>query len=72
MTQTTGNGRAEMLACERVFKQAIWLWGQMFPEVIEGEQHELDDGPNTLGNRDNGAINRNSSAERPVEVDDSL
>ncbi|KAF2023619.1 hypothetical protein EK21DRAFT_13772, partial [Setomelanomma holmii] len=33
MAQTTGNGRVEMTACERVFKQAIWLWGQIFPEV---------------------------------------
>ncbi|KAF2633114.1 hypothetical protein BU25DRAFT_406368 [Macroventuria anomochaeta] len=71
MVQTTGNGRAEMSACERVFKQAIWLWGQIFPEVIGMEQlDDLNNGQNHRDNGDNGAINRNGSADKPVEVDD--
>ncbi|EMC99553.1 hypothetical protein BAUCODRAFT_340725 [Baudoinia panamericana UAMH 10762] len=31
--QTSGNGRMEMLNCERVFKQAVWLWGHIWPDV---------------------------------------
>ena len=59
-----------MSACERVFKQAIWLWGQMFPEIIRmSEQDNLNDEQNTQNNGDNGAINRNGLAEKPVEVD---
>lgn len=44
MVQTTRNGRAEMIACERVFKQAIRLWDQIFSDVIEmNEYDELGD-----------------------------
>ncbi|KAF2023624.1 hypothetical protein EK21DRAFT_80446, partial [Setomelanomma holmii] len=69
MVQTTGNGRAEMSACERVFKQAIWLWGQIFPDVAGmGEQDESDDGQNTRDHGRNGAIDQNSFANSPVGV----
>lgn len=71
MVQPPGNGWDEMSACERVFKQAVWLWGQMFPEVMGmEEQDELDDGQNTPERRDNGAIVGNGPADEPVEVDD--
>ncbi|PKX93471.1 uncharacterized protein P174DRAFT_461886 [Aspergillus novofumigatus IBT 16806] len=44
MVQPPGNGWDDMSACERIFKQAVWLWGQMFSEVMGmEEQEELDD-----------------------------
>nr|QCC62994.1 heme oxygenase-like protein [Phoma sp.] len=71
MAQTTGNGRTELTACERVFKQAIWLWGQIFPEVISMEQLEnLNNGQNNRDTEVNGAMNRNGAAEKPVGVED--
>ncbi|KAL4815808.1 hypothetical protein BDW67DRAFT_191425 [Aspergillus spinulosporus] len=48
MVQPPGNGWDKMSACERVFKQAVWLWGQMFPEVTGMEkQNGLDDRQST-------------------------
>ncbi|KAJ5654826.1 hypothetical protein N7490_001829 [Penicillium lividum] len=51
MAQPPAHGRDEMSPCERVFNQAVWLWGQIFPEVgeIEGpeQQVELDTGQDT-------------------------
>ncbi|KAL4995751.1 hypothetical protein BDV10DRAFT_187789 [Aspergillus recurvatus] len=71
MVQPPGNGWDEMSACERVFKQAVWLWGQMFPEVMGmEEQHELEDGQDTRERRDNGAVVGNGPVDVPVEVDD--
>ncbi|KAF2022974.1 heme oxygenase-like protein [Setomelanomma holmii] len=70
MAQTTGNGRAEMLACERVFEQSIWLWGQMFPDVIGmGELDGLDDRQNNRNNGANNAADGDSSADQAVEGD---
>lgn len=49
-SQTSGNGRSEMQACERVFKQAVWLWVQIWPEVDGmGEEEENDGGAATVG-----------------------
>jgi len=31
--QNTGNGASELGNCEANFRQAVWLWKQMFPEV---------------------------------------
>ncbi|KAI6876646.1 hypothetical protein KC338_g259 [Hortaea werneckii] len=70
---TTGNGRTEMQACERVFRQAIWLWGQIWPEVDgmgEGEEeHEGEvSGDKSTEEHDevvNGGVN-----DRPIEIDD--
>lgn len=71
MTQPPGNGWDDMSACERVFKQAVWLWGQMFPEVIgKEEQGELDDGQNARESRNNRPIVRNGTADVPTEVED--
>ncbi|KAK5134033.1 hypothetical protein LTR08_007038 [Meristemomyces frigidus] len=62
-SQTTGNGKTEMLACERVFRQAVWLWSQIWPEVDGmGDEDELATG----GEGDtNGPAN-----EKPIEIDD--
>lgn len=40
--QTSGNGAQEMMACERSFRQSVWLWGQIWPDVSgTGEEDEL-------------------------------
>nr|POF07688.1 hypothetical protein CFP56_70590 [Quercus suber] len=42
--QTSGNGAQEMMACERAFKQAVWLWNQIWPEVTGmGEVEAIGD-----------------------------
>jgi hypothetical protein len=70
MAQATGNGRTEMLACERVFKQAVWLWGQIFPDVIVmGRQDDLDDEQDTRDDGNNSAMDGSGSADEPVGVD---
>lgn len=69
--QTSKNGGAELLACERVFKQAIWLWGQMFPEVmVLGEQDDFHDIQNIQEDEEHGAVNGTGSADDSVEADD--
>ncbi|KAJ9484381.1 hypothetical protein VN97_g8992 [Penicillium thymicola] len=70
MVQPPGNGWDEMSACERVFKQAVWLWGQMFPEVMGmEEQDELDGEQDIRECTDNGAIVGNGPVDVPVEID---
>jgi hypothetical protein len=60
-----------MLACERVFKQAVWLWGQIFPRVTgNGEGSGTEDPWKPRESRDNGTINRSGAASRPAEDDD--
>ncbi|TKA75085.1 hypothetical protein B0A55_05597 [Friedmanniomyces simplex] len=57
--QTTGNGKTEMTACERRFRQAIAMWGQIWPEVDGmGEEEEPAD------------ANANGAGEKPIEIDD--
>ncbi|TKA37144.1 hypothetical protein B0A54_12005 [Friedmanniomyces endolithicus] len=57
--QTTGNGKTEMTACERRFKQAIAMWGQIWPEVDGmGEEEERAE------------AGANGSGEKPIEIDD--
>ncbi|KAK5701204.1 hypothetical protein LTR17_022780 [Elasticomyces elasticus] len=58
--QTTGNGKTEMTACERRFRQAIAMWGQIWPEVDGmGEEEPADD-------------EVNGSGEKPIEIDDDV
>lgn len=61
--QTTGNGAAELNNCEANFRQAVWLWRQLFPEVTGmGEEDEeaadAEDAPhaNENGDRSDGPI----------------
>jgi hypothetical protein len=62
--RTSKNGGAELLACERVFKQAIWLWGQMFPEVmVFSQQDDFHDRLNIQEDEENGAVNGTSSTD---------
>ncbi|KAJ5233191.1 hypothetical protein N7468_006147 [Penicillium chermesinum] len=71
MAQPPANGWDEMSPYERVFKQAVWLWGQIFPEVGEIEDLEqqigLDTRQDTREPRDHSAIDRNGPAHVPVE-----
>lgn len=78
--QTTGNGRQEMGACERVFKQAVWLWSQVWPEVDGmGEENDLDVEPDspiepqddaTMAEGDASGGTNGNGAEKPVERED--
>lgn len=84
--QTSGNGRAEMGRCESVFKQIIWVWERIWPDVNGmGEEDELaierqnmgaSATPNSAGkqpvsaNRQNGSGQRLSNAGEPIEIND--
>ncbi|KAK4540069.1 hypothetical protein LTR36_009810 [Oleoguttula mirabilis] len=72
-SQTTGNGKTEMLACERVFKQAVWLWAQIWPEVDGmGEEDELANaspGQRRAEGAADGETNGNGG-DKPIEIDD--
>jgi hypothetical protein len=73
--QTSKNGGTELLACQRVFKQAIWLCGQMFPEVIVlGAQDDFYDRQNFQEGEEhsavNGTVNETGPADDSVEADD--
>jgi hypothetical protein len=49
---TTGNGREEMLRCEQTFKQALWLWKGIWPDVNGmGESHGPHRNPSGCGKR---------------------
>ena len=40
--ETTGNGREQMHRCEATFKQVVWLWERIWPDVDGmGEEDEL-------------------------------
>lgn len=41
--QTSGDGREEMMRCEAVFRQVVYLWDKSFPDVSEPEEEEEDD-----------------------------
>ncbi|KAK4552923.1 hypothetical protein LTR86_010055 [Recurvomyces mirabilis] len=64
--QTTGNGKTEMMACERRFRQAISLWGQIWPDVDGmGEEEEVVDDAAT------GAANgARGNGNKPIEIED--
>ncbi|KAE8153719.1 hypothetical protein BDV25DRAFT_149026 [Aspergillus avenaceus] len=74
ITQGPTNGWEEMSPCERVFQQAVWLWGQIFPAVVDIEglepQVELENGPVARERRDHSAIDKTGPALGPVEVDE--
>ena len=64
--QTTGNGATELNNCESNFKQAVWLWRQVFPEVTgmgeEDEQASDVDGPSQA--------NGDGDRAEPIEIPD--
>lgn len=72
-SQTSGNGKTEMLACERVFRQAVWLWAQIWPAVDGmGEEDEHARAGGSPGQRraggDGGA--NGHADDKPIEIDD--
>lgn len=79
-SMTTGNGREEMLRCEQTFKQALWLWKGIWPEVNGmGESDDLASAapmahsatPQSAG-RDARPSNaqRNNTNDEPIEIQD--
>ncbi|GAB7322508.1 hypothetical protein MBLNU13_g03438t1 [Cladosporium sp. NU13] len=79
-SMTTGNGREEMLRCEQTFKQALWLWKDIWPEV--NGMGELDDQasaapiqPSATPQSAGGAARpsnaqRNITNNEPIEIQD--
>lgn len=65
--QTTGNGLTELNNCEANFKQAFWLWKQIFPEVTG--MGEEDDAATDLDG-DSGANVNNGRVDVPIEIPD--
>ncbi|KAK5110622.1 hypothetical protein LTR62_005661 [Meristemomyces frigidus] len=65
--QTTGNGKTEMMACERRFRQAISLWGQIWPGV-DGMGEEEDDADDATASGSHGA----ADGDKAIEMDDDL
>ena len=65
--QTSGNGAVELQNCELVFKQVVWLWKQMWPEVTgmgeEDDTAEEGEGPSQ-------ANGDGSDADAPIEIPD--
>lgn len=80
--QTSGNGREEMQRCESVFKQQLWIWARLWPEVngmgeeegLAAERERLNHSttPASGGKKANGANNNNNNNnnEEPVEIPD--
>ena len=79
-SMTSGNGREEMLRCEQTFKQALWLWKGIWPEVNDmGESDDLAStapmGPSATpqpAGRDARPSNaqRNNTNDEPIEIQD--
>lgn len=66
---TTGNGREEMMRCEQTFKQALWLWRGIWPEV-NGMGESDDFGAAVGGATPDNAGNAQQSNE-PIEIQDN-
>ena len=47
--QTTGNGREEMMRCEGVWRQVVWLWERRWPGVLEPRAERLGAGYPLVG-----------------------
>jgi len=73
---TTGNGREEMVRCEQTFKQALWLWKGIWPDVNGmGESDDLSMGPTATPQRQTteagpDSARRDSSKNAPIEIRD--
>jgi hypothetical protein len=76
-SMTTGNGREEMVRCEQTFKQALWLWKGIWPEINGmGESDELPNvGPTATPQHQStearpDSVRRDSSKNAPIEIQD--
>jgi hypothetical protein len=68
--QTTGNGKTEMIACERRFRQTVSLWAQIWPDVDGmGEEEEPADEPAGAGGVNGGEC---ANGDKPIEIDDDM
>ena len=63
--QTSGNGAVELSNCELVFKQVIWLWKQMWPEVTGMGDEKDEDGERPSQANENG-----NDPGGPIEIED--
>ena len=64
--QTSGSGASELQHCELVFKQVVWLWKQMWPEVTGmGEETGDAEGEESSQANGNGGAN-----DGPIEIPD--
>lgn len=80
-SMTSGNGREEMLRCEQTFKQALWLWKGIWPEVngmVESDEastHQEHLGQSATPQSANKSAQpnsspRNSMNNEPIEIQD--
>jgi hypothetical protein len=81
-SMTSGNGREEMLRCEQTFKQALWLWKGIWPEVNDmGEPDEFGAAAPQMGpsgtpqsaGRDARSSNaqKSNTNDEPIEIQDN-
>lgn len=63
-SQTTGSGVAELTNCEVNFRQVVWLWRQLWPEVT-GMGEEQDDAGETAE-----ANAQGENGDGPIEIED--
>lgn len=63
-SQTTGSGAVELSNCEVNFRQVVWLWKQIWPEVtgMGEERDDVDEPSPANGQGDNG--------DGPIEIDE--
>jgi hypothetical protein len=70
-SQTSGNGALELGNCELIFKQVLWLWKQMWPEVTGmGEPDETADDGDGVGGATGSVHGEGNGANGPVEIPD--
>lgn len=74
---TSGNGREEMVRCEQTFKQALWLWKGIWPEVNGmGESDDFskpEPSATPQSAAKEGGTNsapRNNTNDEPIEIQD--
>lgn len=70
-SMTSGNGREEMQRCEQTFKQALWLWKGIWPEVNGmGDFDELAQESQPPASAQTGAQRDNGTNGEPIEIPD--
>lgn len=80
-SMTAGNGREEMMRCEQTFKQALWLWKGIWPDVNGmGESEEFANATQQMGpaatpqrqstEAGQDSARRDSSKNAPIDLQD--
>lgn len=64
-SQTTGSGAVELSNCEVNFRQVVWLWRGIWPEVtgMGEEKDDVDEAPDANGQSEN--------EDGPIEIEDN-